>query len=72
MILTLELLRGVKLANCGCFGVFLARPLRWTSPLEDLGLVAVTLGVLATLPTEAPRQREHSRSAVREARRFGH
>lgn len=49
-IVTVELLRGVALENCGCFGVFLARPLRWTTPLEDLLLVAITLGVALTAP----------------------
>jgi hypothetical protein len=52
-VLALELLRGVPLENCGCFGVFLSRPLRWTSPLEDLALVAVTLGIAVTR-TAAP------------------
>jgi uncharacterized membrane protein YphA (DoxX/SURF4 family) len=37
------LLRGLQLENCGCFGVFLARPLRWYSPLEDLAIVAACL-----------------------------
>jgi hypothetical protein len=48
VVLSLELLRGVHLSNCGCFGVFLARPLRWSSPLEDIALVAVTIGILVT------------------------
>jgi hypothetical protein len=47
-ILTLELLRGVQLENCGCFGVFLARPLEWYTPLEDVVLVAITLGIALT------------------------
>jgi uncharacterized membrane protein YphA (DoxX/SURF4 family) len=36
VLLTLTLLRGLELQNCGCFGIFLARPLRWYSPLEDV------------------------------------
>jgi len=36
VLLALTLVRGLDLKNCGCFGVFLARPLRWFSPLEDL------------------------------------
>lgn len=47
-VLTVEVIRGVPLENCGCFGVFLARPLRWTSPLEDLALVALSLIILRT------------------------
>jgi hypothetical protein len=45
-VLSLTLLRGVPLANCGCFGVFLARPLRVWTPLEDIVLAA--LAILAT------------------------
>lgn len=41
--LTLTLLRGIALDNCGCFGVFWARPLSWWSPLEDLLLVALAV-----------------------------
>jgi uncharacterized membrane protein YphA (DoxX/SURF4 family) len=36
VLLTVTLARGLDLKNCGCFGIFLARPLRWFSPLEDL------------------------------------
>lgn len=37
------LLRGITLTNCGCFGVFLARPLRWATVAEDLMLAAISL-----------------------------
>lgn len=40
--------RGLKLGNCGCFGVFLARPLGWSTVAEDLVLVGLSL-MLATL-----------------------
>lgn len=33
--------RGLVLSNCGCFGVYWARPLTIYSPLEDLVLVAM-------------------------------
>lgn len=49
-ILGLELLRGIDLKNCGCFGVFWARPLSWISPLEDVVMLAITVGIVATLP----------------------
>jgi hypothetical protein len=39
LLLTSALWRGLDLDNCGCFGVFLASPLRWYSPLESLALV---------------------------------
>ncbi len=42
VLLTSALWRGLKLNNCGCFGVFLARPLRWYSPLEDAVLILVS------------------------------
>lgn len=43
------ILRGLKLANCGCFGVFLARPLGWSTVAEDLVMtgLSVALVVLA-------------------------
>ncbi len=37
------LLRGIALSNCGCFGVFLARPLSWATVVEDLVLATVSL-----------------------------
>ncbi len=32
----ITLLRGIDVPNCGCFGVFLARPLGWNTVTEDL------------------------------------
>lgn len=40
-VLALTLARGIALENCGCFGVFLARPLRPWTPLEDLVLAGL-------------------------------
>ena len=40
--------RGLKLSNCGCFGVFLPRPLSWSTVLEDL-VMALLCGALAAL-----------------------
>ncbi len=37
------LYRGIELANCGCFGVFLARPLTWMTPVEDGIIVAISV-----------------------------
>ncbi len=39
--MTATLLRGLELANCGCFGRFFPQPLRWHSPLEDLVLAGM-------------------------------
>ena len=40
--MTVSLLRGLDIPNCGCFGRFFPQPLRWYSPLEDLVLVAMS------------------------------
>ena len=45
---TITLLRGLTLSNCGCFGVFFPQPLTWVTPIEDLVLVGFCL-VLAYL-----------------------
>jgi uncharacterized membrane protein YphA (DoxX/SURF4 family) len=37
------LLRGIALSNCGCFGVFLARSLKWSTVGEDLLLALISL-----------------------------
>lgn len=39
----ITLLRGIALTNCGCFGVFLIRPLGWRTVAEDLMLAAISL-----------------------------
>jgi hypothetical protein len=41
-------LRGLKLENCGCFGVFLPRRLGWSTVAEDL-VAAALCGTLAVL-----------------------
>jgi hypothetical protein len=48
-----SLLRGLELANCGCFGVFLARPLSWVTVLEDLVLAGLSAWLLTA--ARAPR-----------------
>jgi hypothetical protein len=54
----MTLRRGIVLDNCGCFGVFLARPLRWTTVLEDAVLAAISALCLWQSPPEraAPRR----------------
>lgn len=39
--ITSALSRGLELDNCGCFGVYFARPLGWYTPLEDMALIAL-------------------------------
>jgi len=41
-----SLLRGLKLSNCGCFGVFLARPLGWATVVEDGVMAAASTALL--------------------------
>ena len=40
---TVTLLRGISVPNCGCFGVFLARPLGWHTVVEDAVVTGVCL-----------------------------
>jgi uncharacterized membrane protein YphA (DoxX/SURF4 family) len=35
--------RGISLSNCGCFGIFWARPLKSMSVVEDLVLAGISL-----------------------------
>ncbi|MGH9367482.1 MAG: MauE/DoxX family redox-associated membrane protein [Thermoanaerobaculia bacterium] len=42
-----SLARGLDLPNCGCFGVFLARPLTWRTVVEDGLMAALSLLLLA-------------------------
>jgi hypothetical protein len=42
--LLIALLRGLDIPNCGCFGVYFARPLTWFTLIEDVILI-----VLATM-----------------------
>ncbi|MBR0656818.1 MauE/DoxX family redox-associated membrane protein [Plastoroseomonas arctica] len=45
LVLTATLIRGIPLENCGCFGVFLGRPLTWATPIEDLILLTLAVFV---------------------------
>ena len=36
-------LRGLELNNCGCFGVFLARPMTWFTVIEDMVLLGLSI-----------------------------
>ncbi len=40
------LARGLRLPNCGCFGVFLPRPLGWRTVAEDLVLAGLSAWLL--------------------------
>jgi hypothetical protein len=48
LVMALSLVRGLDLANCGCYGVFFPQPLRWYSPLEDLVLVGMCYALRIT------------------------
>jgi hypothetical protein len=56
-LLSVTLLRGLDLPNCGCFGVFLARRLRWYSPLEDVAAIGLSL-LLYRLARNSPHGRQ--------------
>lgn len=47
--------RGLDIPNCGCYGVFWARPLDWITIVEDLVLLAASSGlyVLTTMDKRA-------------------
>jgi hypothetical protein len=45
-VVLLTLWRGIAIANCGCFGVFLARPLNSQTVIEDTVMLALSLWVL--------------------------
>ncbi|MGH8592772.1 MAG: MauE/DoxX family redox-associated membrane protein [Gammaproteobacteria bacterium] len=51
------LVRGLPIENCGCFGVFLARPLRWSTVGEDLALTAVSAVGVFLLSNRSRRSR---------------
>lgn len=40
--LLMALGRGLEIANCGCFGVYFARPLTWIAMVEDLVLLGLS------------------------------
>ncbi len=41
----IALLRGLAISNCGCFGVFWARPLTWLTVFEDIIMVGASYGL---------------------------
>jgi uncharacterized membrane protein YphA (DoxX/SURF4 family) len=49
--MTMSLLRGLDIPNCGCFGRFFPQPLRWYSPLEDLVLVGMSYALWRCINT---------------------
>lgn len=41
--LTIALARGLNIPNCGCFGIYWARPLTWFTLIEDFILLALAV-----------------------------
>jgi len=39
---SVTMLRGLDIPNCGCFGVFMARPLTWGTVAEDVFMTLVS------------------------------
>lgn len=48
----ITLLRGIDIQNCGCFGVFWARPMTWVTVVEDLILLGLSILFFTTTPTQ--------------------
>jgi hypothetical protein len=44
-VAAVTLIRGIEIDNCGCFGVFLARPLGVQTVFEDLVLAGASVGL---------------------------
>jgi len=40
--LLIAMVRGLKISNCGCFGVFWARPLDWITIAEDVFMLTIS------------------------------
>jgi hypothetical protein len=53
LLAALTLWRGIALTNCGCFGVFLARPLSHWTLVEDGILVVLSFILLSLARTES-------------------
>ncbi len=53
-IVIITLNRGIAVANCGCFGVFFARPLTTVTAIEDV--VMLTMSLLAWLDAKVRKQ----------------
>ncbi len=49
-----SVLRGLQLANCGCFGVFWPRPLGWSTVLADVVLVGASFALATLARTSSP------------------
>ena len=43
LLASLTLLRGIEVPNCGCFGVFWARPLTFITVAEDVFMVGISV-----------------------------
>ena len=50
LLATITLLRGIEIPNCGCFGVFWARPLTYITVGEDIFMVGVCLLLFKIMP----------------------
>ncbi len=49
MLATITLFRGIEVPNCGCFGVFWARPLTYITVAEDIFMVGICFLLLKIL-----------------------
>ena len=58
------LLRGKPILNCGCFGSYLARPLSWSTVLENLVLMALSLALYASCQRRAEQGKVQSGEGI--------
>ena len=65
----ITLLRGIRLVDCGCFGLLFRHPLNWLMAFEDMGLAALSFFLyLIASHEELPRRRDGF-AYVRDVRR---
>ena len=72
LLATLTLLRGIEVPNCGCFGVFWARPLTLITVAEDIFMVGVCVLLLKLLQREKVRFKRSSCSIKIDLYQSGH
>lgn len=55
---TLAVIRGIRLSDCGCFGIFFPHPLNWTMVVED----SILAGICFVLYLMASRSKPENRT----------
>ena len=63
------LLRGIRLADCGCFGILFPHPLNWLMAFEDMGFAALAFFLYLIATHEELPRRRNGLAYVRDVRR---